>query len=499
MVKASDQIEQELASLQQKTETMADALEPLYDAYIKALSKAGERQLMLAVYHLCTQVYPDKFLALSWDQRNRLQQALQALSAQIYEQLMVQRDRAKKASRQPQQHNGLAFLQRLLESRATGATVISQPDEGDIAEALSALARSRSDQRPQEPLDRLESPPSESAPQEADDFEDWEDGIDSFADDSFTDNSFTDDSPQADIRQRFDDEDLNAMATEADEPADGASEGGSRQSSEDDSLEDDRSKDDELDYEMEVPPADQRLTLSDEEDLLAAIEGLARRSVQDHAATDEAEKPLAPIHLVKQQVLLEKAVRDVFAMVSEGANELLQKADVMPNFPKALMAAATDSQGMGEPLNSVPNVVKVSVRVMHGEAMMEPDEEEDSEDERPEGRTEGDRNARRRSRRFRRESAAARRPSRREISRRMMNREFMEIEALPELAAISLRLSEVEFTDPTVSAWRSRLRQKLNELKKLGTRYKKTQRALETARAEDAWRSSWTVRQPDDP
>ena len=57
--------------------------------------------------------------------------------------------------------------------------------------------------------------------------------------------------------------------------------------------------------------------------------------------------------------------------------------------------------------------------------------------------------------------------------RRMMPREIIEIEALPELSAISLRLSEVEFTDPTVSAWRSRLRQKLGDLKKLGMRYKK--------------------------
>lgn len=79
----------------------------------------------------------------------------------------------------------------------------------------------------------------------------------------------------------------------------------------------------------------------------------------------------------------------------------------------------------------------------------------------------------------------------------MMPQDVMQIDALPELAAISLRLSEVEFTDPTVSAWRGRLRQKLGELKKLGMRYKKTQRSLETAQAEDAWRSSWTVRQDD--
>lgn len=71
-------------------------------------------------------------------------------------------------------------------------------------------------------------------------------------------------------------------------------------------------------------------------------------------------------------------------------------------------------------------------------------------------------------------------------------REAIEIDALPELSMISMQLSEVEFSDHTVSAWRSRIRQEFENLKKLGSRYQKTQRALETAQAEDAWRASWT-------
>ena len=63
--------------------------------------------------------------------------------------------------------------------------------------------------------------------------------------------------------------------------------------------------------------------------------------------------------------------------MSDEVNDLLQKANVMPNFPKALMAAAADSRGMGDPINSVPNVVRVSVRVMHSEVMMEEDSEEE--------------------------------------------------------------------------------------------------------------------------
>jgi hypothetical protein len=200
------------------------------------------------------------------------------------------------------------------------------------------------------------------------------------------------------------------------------------------------------------------------------------------------------------------------------------------------MAAAADSGIMGDTVNAVPNVFTVSVRVMQGEASFDPGEEDDDEsipqnrrprrfdrraDRRFERERDGDRfdesardreraeettdntdnaaerarqrardqsreHSRERASRFSREEALA--------ARGLLPREVIEIESLPELAVINLRLSEVEFTDPTVSAWRSRLRQKLGDLKQLGVRYQKTQRSLETAQAEDAWRASWTVR-----
>ena len=145
MVKASGQIEKELGLLQRQTEAMADSLEPLYDSYLKALSEAGKRQLVMAAYHLCTRAYPDRFLALSWEQRNQVQQGLQAVSGQIYNQLSAQREQAKKTSRQSQPPGGLAFLQQLLEARAAGATVIAtEGDRDQLLEKLSALSRSDS-------------------------------------------------------------------------------------------------------------------------------------------------------------------------------------------------------------------------------------------------------------------------------------------------------------------------------------------------------------------
>lgn len=479
MVKASGQIEQELGLLQQKTEAMAETLEPLYEGYLKALSEAGKRQLVQAAYHLCTQAYPDKFLSLSWDQRNQLQQSLQAIATHIYDQLTEQRDHAKTMSRRPQSNDGLAFLQRLLEARSGGGSLSEmrspEDDFDDDLDGFEEERRSPDGRRRNEYGDEVFAEEFETILQEDE-----------------TDSAFDEDG--------FDDN------------------------------ENDDSDDDDIDFEMEVPPADQRLSLDEEEDLLAALEGLARRSMQmkgqmkglpggggseDDADSAEAG-PLTPIHLMKQQMLLEKAIRDVFKEVSEESNELLQKADVMPRFPKALMAAASDSRGAGEPINTVPNVVRMSVRVMHGESVMESDEDED-DGEPDESYRDRKRDFRRAEREGERRRSLNPRPNRRagqsrssssdRSSRRgrgpqrqkpSMPPKIIEIDALPELAAISLRLSEVEFTDPTVSAWRGKLRQKLGELKKLGMRYKRTQRSLETAQAEDAWRSSWTVAQAED-
>lgn len=539
MVKASGQIEQDLALLQKKTEQMAEALEPLYQGYLKALSESGKRQLVLAAYHLCTQAYPDRFLALSWDQRHQLQKDLQTIAAQIYEQLMQQRERSKAISRRAQNKDGLAFLQRLLEARAassrTAKAKSSRTARGDNAEPLTQVGNQALADKTLN-NDDFEDDALEDDINELDDFE------------AINDESNGLESRQSKLLHRTDD-----LNDDLDDDLNDELDNDLGDDLDDDELADD---DDDIDFEMDVPAADQRLTLDEEEDLLAALESLARRSIQinepghlsghlsgpfngsignlphsdlqsnetgseaGNETGNEQEQPLVPVHLVKQQMLLEKSIRDVFKTVSEEANELLQKANVMPSFPRALMAAAADPRGMGEPINAVPNVVRMSVRVMHGEALLDADDldaddldaddldsdnrENDSGLDESEARSDQERMSRqfnRRSernferkggRRQRSHSRQSHRESHRE-SRRIAPPEMIAIEALPELAAISLRLSEVEFTDPTVSAWRGKLRQKLSELKTLGMRYKKTQRSLETAKAEDAWRASWTI------
>ncbi|MGB3669280.1 MAG: hypothetical protein WA984_04160 [Phormidesmis sp.] len=514
MVKASGQIEKELGLLQQRTEDMAEALDTLYGGYLKALGEASKQQLMSAVHHLCTQAYPDKFLALSWQQRNQLQKSLQVMATQISIQLIEQRSQVKKTSRKPSKNNGIAFLQQLLAAKASGAIIHTQSGSSDdLLDKLSEIARfetssTRSDDSGgivHDPLTDVEVADSEKVnPTDSSRLNDTE--LNNSEDDYSEDDYSEDDYSKAGL-DALSFEEIGEESTE------------SRQAS--DLAPAEHEGYDGIDFDADVPTAEQRLTLSEEEDLLGALEALSRRSESDHKDDSSSEEPLlAPKHLLKQQMLMEKAIRDVFQTVSEAANELLQKANVMPNFPKALMAAASDTRGLGEPLNAVPNVVKVSVRVMQGEPSFDTDDNDDPtyrEDEdtykrrqrklgrrgqaRQSGRRDKDRSNQRRDaageRRSDRESDnGSDRGNSREnerSSRRFMPIEAIEIDAFPELAVISLQLSEVEFADPRVSVWRSRLRKELAHLKQLGIRYKKTERSLETAQAEDAWRASWTA------
>jgi hypothetical protein len=59
------------------------------------------------------------------------------------------------------------------------------------------------------------------------------------------------------------------------------------------------------------------------------------------------------------------------------------------------------------------------------------------------------------------------------------------------LAAINLRLSDVEFNDVQSSLGRSKLRTALGKLRKLGKQYQKLQRELAISSAEQAWRAVW--------
>ena len=397
MVNASGHIEQQLSKIQTQTADIATELEALVDSYLKVLSQAGKRQLVLAAYHVCTQIYPDRFLELSLSQRDDLQQRLRELGNRIPSQLNDKWETAKRLSLRPAEEDGLAVIRQLF---LEAASVREQPDREQ--------ASSRSADSPPKPLGET----SDSVVQQ--------------------------------------------------------------------------------DAESQESVTTQR----SQEKLLAEIQTLMGSSEPLSAAEDSDDEqtgPMQPAQLMRRQILIEKAIRDVLKSVSEKANDILQKADVMPEIPKALLGATSGSERLGHMPMKTPNLVRLAIKVMH-----EP-EKDDFEDNDDAADADDD-------------TQSSKWPDESEISAAIIAREgpsdddseepenfsagsmprFLQIESLPDFVMIQLRLSEIEFAETNVAVWRSRIRKKMGRLKQVGHAYKDAERQLAIAQAEDAWRASWT-------
>jgi hypothetical protein len=393
MVKASGQIEQNLAQLQHKTAELADELDSLYQGYLKALSQAARQKLLLAAYHLCTQIYPEPFLALNVSQRGRLQTLLQQLGHQLHEQLLTKWVECQQLSRRPSQENGLSLIKQLFLRLESGADNFAEEDSHD----------------------------------EDDDEE--EDDLEAVLEE------LTDNSPEIEvIKARL----LKRPLLEPEEQA----------SEEDQTSQENQDQDtlDVVESKLLDHPEANGLEVMDE---LAALD-LEALDSSEAPDIEEVSGPLEPIHLVRQQLLMEKAIRDVLKALSETANYLLQQADIIPELPKALLTAAAESDGLAQTPIKTPNLLKISVKVFHGS-----DAEESGQGKKQ------------------------RRPK------------LVQLEAFPDFFVIHLRLSEIEFAESKVLMWRSQIREKMGKIKQLGSAYQKAQRELAIANAEEAWRASW--------
>ena len=93
MARSIKQIQQELDNIQETVAELANELETLYDKYLLCLSQSASKQLILAGYQLCTQIYPEAFVALPLTQRQKLQQALRTLG-QDMEPMLIKKPEA---------------------------------------------------------------------------------------------------------------------------------------------------------------------------------------------------------------------------------------------------------------------------------------------------------------------------------------------------------------------------------------------------------------------
>lgn len=84
-----DKIEQELAKLENAIYLISQQLLATYSPYLKILGKAVQRQLIIAIYQVCTDIYPESFLQLSLKQRINLQTKVKQIAQGIMTQLLA--------------------------------------------------------------------------------------------------------------------------------------------------------------------------------------------------------------------------------------------------------------------------------------------------------------------------------------------------------------------------------------------------------------------------
>lgn len=92
MVRAVEQIEQNLAKLEEVNTLLASEVHETYSKYLALLGQAVRQQLIMATYRVCTQGYPDSFLNLSFNQRQQLQIGLKQLGGQAIAKLISHLD-----------------------------------------------------------------------------------------------------------------------------------------------------------------------------------------------------------------------------------------------------------------------------------------------------------------------------------------------------------------------------------------------------------------------
>ena len=87
MAKTIQQVKQELEELEKTVAETAAKLQTTYEDYLDLLSESVQKQLILAGYQLCTKIYAESFLQLSFGQRQKLQQELRELGKEIKPEL----------------------------------------------------------------------------------------------------------------------------------------------------------------------------------------------------------------------------------------------------------------------------------------------------------------------------------------------------------------------------------------------------------------------------
>ncbi|NER94598.1 MAG: hypothetical protein F6J86_12280 [Symploca sp. SIO1B1] len=98
MIRPVEQIEQDLVVLEEKLVLLTQELQSTYSQYLTLLGQTVRQQLIMASYQVCTQGYPESFLALSLSNRQQLQQQIKELAQQAQERLLSDPEQSSTSS-----------------------------------------------------------------------------------------------------------------------------------------------------------------------------------------------------------------------------------------------------------------------------------------------------------------------------------------------------------------------------------------------------------------
>lgn len=162
---------------------------------------------------------------------------------------------------------------------------------------------------------------------------------------------------------------------------------------------------------------------------------------------------------------LEREMNRHLTDISHETNLLLQKVEILsPKLPPQIleMALQAEEGGMNMGQGGMPNILSIVVETRREEAKSEKSEEEDLE-------TNDD-----------------------EDDEDNQEEEMAKNSQILKIAAVHLRLSELEFADVHLSLTRKQLRNLGEQLNKLRKQYRQLKREYLRSEAEMAWRASWT-------
>lgn len=481
-----EQIDREIVALERATDHLSNTLEDLYARYLEALGQSVQQQQMMATYHLCTQTYPDRFLALSFSQRQTLQEALRKLGrqaqAELQQQLSCLRERPPALDAQEKLLAAGGFPPGLVAEIAAAVKARIAEQEADASESGDSLAADNDDEQDLDG-DGLPSIGDRSADSSPDMDMTAENDLEGQAQDLGLFDLFSRATEDPKLPLIAVDRSTPMDADKAIDSEDGESQLEIDQAETDQAKTDQAEIDQDSDWESDrdrdaaaLGEADEPLNASNDPDQVKLMADLMQQIIPEDSGEPLPEQtgPRSPMDLARQQMRLEHHLRRCLRGLSRDTNRLLQKAEIVANLPEPVIAAASEADAASDQPSRTPNLLDVLVEIP-GE------DENESDDNAPRDRPRVDRA--RVNRRLKRDRDGD--------EKRELELELPDPESMTHLVALNLRLSEIEFADTKVSLWRTKIREQLARLKKLGRQYQKLQRQRAIAEAEAAWRASW--------